>query len=184
MNQQQQEESQATADPADKLVVDVGLSGLLGQLRRKALCQGFDFTLMVVGEAGLGKSTLVNSMFFTDLMRRDVGQVTERTEKTVRVETQQVRLEEGGVKLNLTVVDTPGFGDLLDNTDCWVSIINYLETQFNKFLEAESRVSRVAGPDSRVDACLYFIAPTGHGLRQVDLEFLRKLHDKVGLQVF
>ena len=120
-------------------------------------------------------------MFFTDLMRRDVGELTE---KTVRVETQQVRLEEGGVKLNLTVVDTPGFGDLLDNTDCWVSIINYLETQFNKFLEAESRVSRVAGPDSRVDACLYFIAPNGHGLRQVDLEFLRKLHDKVGLQVF
>ena len=183
-HQQQEEESRATADPAGKLVVDVGLSGMLGQLRRKALRQGFDFTLMVVGEAGLGKSTLVNSMFSTDLMRRDVGEQAVRTEKTVRVDTQQVRLEEGGVNLNLTLVDTPGFGDLLDNTDCWVAVTNYLETQFNKFLEAESRVSRVAGPDSRVDACLYFIAPTGHGLRQVDLEFLRKLHDKMGLRVF
>ena len=177
MIQQQQQED--TADTAGKMMVDVGLSGLLGQVRRKVLRQGVDFSLMVVGEAGLGKSTLINSMFSTDLMRRDVGELTERTEKTVRVEAQQVRLEEGGINLNLTLVDTPGFGDLVDNTDCWVPITNYLETQFNKFLEAESRVSRVVGPDTRVDACLYFIAPTGHGLRQVDLEFLRRLHDKV-----
>ena len=112
--------------------------------------------------------------------RRAVGEETVRTEKTVRVETQQVRLEEGGVNLNLTLVDTPGFGDLVDNTDCWVAVTNYLETQFNKFLEAESRVSRVAAPDTRVDACLYFIAPTGHGLRQIDLEVLRRIQDQVG----
>ena len=53
-----------------------------------------------------------------------------------------------------------------------IIITNYLETQFNKFLEVESRVSRVG-------VCLYFIAPTGHGLRQVDLKFLRRLHNKV-----
>ena len=180
MTQQQQEDTASSAALAGKMMVDVGLSSLLGQVRRKALRQGVDFSLMVVGEAGLGKSTLINSMFSTDLMRRAVGELTERTEKTVSVETRQVRLEEGGIHLNLTLVDTPGFGDLVDNTDCWVPITNYLETQFNKFLEAESRVSRATAPDSRVDACLYFIAPTGHGLRQVDLEFLRRLHDKVG----
>ena len=148
--QQEEEDSSTTAASAGKMmVVDVGLSCLLGQVRRKALSQCLDFSLMVVGEAGLGKSTLVNSMFSTDLMRRAVGELAERTEKTVRVETQQVRLEEGGVNLNLTVVDTPGFGDLVDNTDCWVAVTNYLETQFNKFLEAESRVSRVAAPDTR-----------------------------------
>jgi septin 7 len=28
-----------------------------------------------------------------------------------------VEIEERGVKLRLTVVDTPGFGDAIDNTD-------------------------------------------------------------------
>lgn len=29
-------------------------------------------------------------------------------------------LEEGGVKMKLTVVDTPGFGDLINNDNWWV----------------------------------------------------------------
>lgn len=33
-------------------------------------------------------------------------------------------------------------------------------------------------PDTRVHICLYFIAPTGHGLKPIDIEFMRRLHDK------
>ena len=35
--------------------------------------------------------------------------------------------------------------------------------------------------DTRVHCCLYFIPPYGHGLRQIDLEFLRRLQYKVNL---
>ena len=46
----------------------VGFSSLPEQVHRKALKKGFDFTLMVVGESGLGKSTLIQSLFLnTDL---------------------------------------------------------------------------------------------------------------------
>ena len=29
--------------------------------------------------------------------------------------------EGAGVNLTLTIVDTPGFGDAVDNSNCWVS---------------------------------------------------------------
>lgn len=41
----------------------------------------------------------------------------EKIKKTVKVEASTVEIEERGVKLRLTVVDTPGYGDGIDNTD-------------------------------------------------------------------
>lgn len=35
--------------------------------------------------------------------------------------------------------------------------------------------------DSRVHVCLYFIAPSGHGLKPLDIEFMQRLHDKVNI---
>jgi septin 7 len=52
-------------------------------------------------------------------------------------------------------------------------------SQYEEFLDAETRVDRVTLPDSRVHACLYFIAPSGHGLKPIDVEFMQRLHDKV-----
>uniref|UniRef100_A0A2K6QM49 Septin 1 n=1 Tax=Rhinopithecus roxellana TaxID=61622 RepID=A0A2K6QM49_RHIRO len=45
----------------------VGFAALPSQLHRKSVKKGFDFTLMVAGESGLGKSTLINSLFLTNL---------------------------------------------------------------------------------------------------------------------
>ena len=35
-----------------------------------------------------------------------------------------------------------GFGDAVDNTECWAPVISYIEDQFDKFLAAEQRVNR------------------------------------------
>ena len=51
-------------------------------------------------------------------------------------------LVENGVKLSLTVIDTPGFGEAVDNTECWNPIVDYVEDQFDGYLEAETRVER------------------------------------------
>jgi septin family protein len=42
----------------------------------------------------------------------------ERIEKTISITSKTVELEEKGVRLKLTVVDTPGFGDSV-NTNEW-----------------------------------------------------------------
>merc|ERR1712141_49806 len=104
---------------------------------------------------------------------------SQRLKKTIDIDTHKVLLKESGVNLTLTIVDTPGFGDAVDNSNCWDPVISYVESQYESFLDAETRVHRVQMPDSRVHACLYFIAPSGHGLKPLDVEFMKRLHDKV-----
>ncbi|CAH0724796.1 unnamed protein product, partial [Brenthis ino] len=161
----------------------VGFANLPNQVYRKAVKRGFEFTLMVVGETGLGKSTLINSLFLTEVYDKDKHPGPSlRVKKTVGVETSVVLLKENGVNLTLTIVDTPGFGDAVDNSNCWQPIIDFVESKYEEFLNAESRVTRKAAPpDTRVHCCLYFIAPSGHGLKPLDVEFMQRLGDKVNI---
>jgi len=160
---------------------NVGFGYLPDQVYKKAVRKGFEFSLMVVGESGLGKSTLVNSMFLTDIYSSQENSEEIGDDQTLQVETHHTVLEENGVKLALTVVDTPGFGDAVDNTDCWQPIINYVEKQFEDYLQGETKIERVEVPDTRVHACLYFIAPTGHGLKPLDIQFMKRIHEKVNI---
>ncbi|KAM9406043.1 septin-7-like isoform 1-T1 [Salvelinus alpinus] len=136
---------------------------------------------MVVGESGLGKSTLINSLFLTDLYSSEYPGPSHRVKKTVQVEQSKVLVKEGGVQLLLTIVDTPGFGDAVDNSNCWQPVIDHIDSKFEDFLNCESRVNRRLMPDSRVQCCLYFIAPSGHGLKPLDIEFMKRLHEKVNV---
>ena len=43
--------------------------------------------------------------------------VSDKIERTVKIDASSVEIEERGVKLRLTVVDTPGFADSINNTD-------------------------------------------------------------------
>jgi len=43
--------------------------------------------------------------------------LTEKIKQTVKIDASTVEIEERGVKLRLTVVDTPGFGDSLNSSD-------------------------------------------------------------------
>lgn len=137
---------------------------------------------MVVGESGLGKSTLVNSLFLTDLYpERMIPDAVEKTKQTVKLDASTVEIEERGVKLRLTVVDTPGYGDAIDNTDCFKAIFQYIDDQFERFLRDESGLNRRNIVDNRIHCCFYFISPFGHGLKPLDIEFMKQLHNKVNI---
>lgn len=96
---------------------------------------------MQTGESGLGKSTLVNTLFNTSLYppKEPLPPSADRP-KTVAIESigagkspkfgtpsqrytyliyffLRIDIEENGVRLHLTVVDTPGFGDFVNNDD-------------------------------------------------------------------
>ncbi|KAI0004242.1 cell division control/GTP binding protein [Russula compacta] len=152
-----------------KLMGYVGFANLPNQVHRKSVRKGFQFTVMVVGESGLGKSTL-----------QPLAPNAERPQ-TVAIQSISADIEENGVRLRLTVVDTPGFGDFVNNDDSWKPIVENIEARFDSYLEQENRVNRQKVVDNRVHACLYFIQPTGHALKPLDIEFMRRLHTKVNL---
>ena len=56
-----------------------------------------------------------------------------RVKRTVQIDSNTVEIEERGVKLRLTVVDTPGFGDAIDTTDSFKEIIKYIDLQFDRW---------------------------------------------------
>lgn len=139
--------------------------------------------LMSPGESGLGKSTLVNTLFNTSLYppKERKQPSLDFAPKTVSIQAISADIEENGVRLRLTVVDTPGFGDFVNNDDSWRPIVENIEQRFDAYLDAENKVNRMNIVDNRVHACVYFVQPTGHSLKPLDVEVMRRLHTKVNL---
>lgn len=107
------------------------------------------------------------------------GQIQQKTLLTLCAELE---LDEEGTRVSLTIVDTPGFGDQIDNESAFGEIVGYLERQYDDILAEESRIKR--NPrfrDNRVHALLYFITPTGHGLRELDIELMKRLSPRVNV---
>lgn len=130
----------------------------------------------------MGKSTLINTLFNTPLYgKKRVPAPHEERPRTVGIQSLSADIEESGVKLRLTVVDTPGYGDFINNQDGWKPVLDNIEARYDEYLEQENRVNRAKTADNRIHACLYFIEPTGHSLKPVDIEFMRRLHKRVNL---
>ncbi|XP_076434664.1 septin-2-like isoform X2 [Babylonia areolata] len=160
----------------------IGFATLPDQVHRKAVRRGFDFTLMVVGESGLGKSTLINSLFLTELYKdRHIPPVLETVNRTVIIEKKQLEIEEKGIRVKLTIVDTPGFNDAVNAENSHTAILSYVDEQFQQYYRDESGLNRRNIVDNRVHCCLYFISPYGHGLKAADIEVMKKLQHKVNI---
>ncbi|XP_076871532.1 septin 9b isoform X1 [Brachyhypopomus gauderio] len=161
----------------------VGIDSVLEQMRRKAMKQGFELNIMVVGQSGLGKSTLINTLFKSKVSRRSVmASEEERIPQTIEIKSISHDIEEKGVRMKLTVIDTPGFGDQINNENCWQPIMKYINEQYEQYLQEEININRKKRiPDTRVHCCIYFIPPTGHCLRPIDIEFMRHLSKVVNI---
>nr|XP_033819079.1 septin-12 isoform X2 [Geotrypetes seraphini] len=160
----------------------VGIEAVLDQMRRKAMKMGLEFNIMVVGQSGLGKSTLVNTLFKSKIYQRSTSPEYEKIPKTVELRAISHVIEEKGLKMKLTVIDTPGFGDQINNQNCWDPIIKYIAEQYEKYLREEMVIQRKRRiPDSRIHCCIYFVPPTGHWLRPLDVEFMKRLSKIVNI---
>lgn len=144
---------------------------------------------MVIGQSGSGRSTFINTLC-DKLIVDPASTVNLYTpeesaypERELQLRKSSVELEDNeGVKISLNIIDTPGFGDSINNNVSFKIIQDYIKYQFDEILVEESRLRRNPRfKDGRIHVCLYFITPTGHGLKEIDVEIIRQLGDYVNI---
>ncbi|CAB4066995.1 SEPT6_8_11 [Lepeophtheirus salmonis] len=147
----------------------VGFDSLPYQLVHQNVNAGFTFNILCIGETGLGKSTLMDSLFNTSFK---AGPSTHRV-PSVKLRSNTYYLEEKNVKLKLTLCDTEGYGDQINKEDSFKTIVEYIDAQFESYLQEELKIKRNMRDyhDTRIHVCLYFITPNGHGLKSIDLVY-------------
>ena len=92
---------------------------------------------MVVGESGLGKSTMINTLFRGSVSRQSCLLNPEPLPSTVKINSVCHVIEEKSVHLKLSITDTPGFGDQINNLKSWEPILEYVNKQFETYLNEE-----------------------------------------------
>ncbi|XP_026328072.1 septin-2 isoform X1 [Hyposmocoma kahamanoa] len=162
-----------------KLSGHVGFDSLPDQLVNKSVQNGFVFNILCIGETGLGKSTLMDSLFNTNFESCP----SPHHLPTVKLKAHTYELQESNVRLKLTICDTVGYGDQVNKEDSFKAVVDYIDAQFEAYLQEELKIKRSLGAyhDSRLHVCLYFICPTGHGLKSIDLVCMKKLDTKVNI---
>ncbi|KAI9244669.1 putative septin [Phascolomyces articulosus] len=169
--------------------IGIGVAHLPNQRHKIVAKRGANFTLMVCGESGTGKTTFVNTLFTTTIKdprkiehrHKTVDTHNRHGDRTVEIEITRAELEENMFKVKLTVIDTPGFGDYVNNYDSWSPIVDFVDDQHESYMRQEQQPSRQGVIDRRVHACLYFIRPTGHSLKPLDIEVMKRLGSRVNL---
>ncbi|KAL8365302.1 hypothetical protein RB595_004216 [Gaeumannomyces hyphopodioides] len=161
----------------------VGFDSITSQIERKLLKRGFQFNIICVGQTGLGKSTLINTIFASHLIESKGRHHPEEViRSTTEIHPVSHIIEENGVRLRLNIVDTPGYGDLINNDRCWDPIVKYIKDQHSAYLRKELTAQRERYiQDTRIHCCLFFIQPSGHSLKPIDIVVLKKLSDVVNV---
>lgn len=162
-----------------KLAGYVGFDRLAAQYVNKQVKNGFAFNVLCIGETGIGKSTLMETLFNTTFNLKP----SSHTESKVCLQSNTYELVENNIRLKLTLIETSGYGDQINKENSHEEIVKYIEEQFESYVQEELNVKRLFRQvnDTRVHACLYFVSPTGHSLKAIDLCTMRALDGKCNI---
>lgn len=178
--------------------------------RAKESKRGIRFTVLLCGAPGTGKTSFVNTLLdqnllphkytkggaipktitFTNLSTASAVELQGKfdplhatMEPGIAItETSVEIVDEDESKILLTVINTPGFGENVSNEVCVTELATFLEQQFDLVLAEETKVHRNPRfQDTRVHLCIYFIEPTGHGLRELDVATMLKISKYVNI---
>ena len=157
------------------------LKGLRQQLIKELEQHGECVTIMVVGETGVGKTSLLSNLFH---QQTRVARLVDERRRTLRVQEQVVTFDMGGVPFSARLVDSPGYGDSLDLARTFSTCVRYIDGCFRAALRSEQRIrrgdARAQKQDKKlVDVVLYFFSP--HRAKEIDMDFLRAMRGKASI---
>jgi septin family protein len=171
---------QRTAERPVDLKGYVGFDKLANQFVAKCVRDGFAFNILCIGETGIGKSTLIETLFNANFNLKPSGHAGDR----VQLSSNTFELSENNINLKLTIIETSGYGDQIDKGASHEEIVAYVSAQCEAYLQEELSLRRSSCRqinDTRVHACLYFITPTGHSLKALDLSTMKVLDRRVNI---
>ncbi|OLY82748.1 Septin-like protein [Smittium mucronatum] len=137
--------------------------------RYKNAKRGLPFNVLLVGASGLGRRTFLNTLCERQVVVQEDNENFDAAHivEPMKIQTYTVDMEEDGMRILLNVIDTPGFGDGIDNGGSFKEIQDYLEYQFDEVLEEENRIKR--NPKFR------------DGRVHIDIELMKTLGNRVNI---
>lgn len=142
---------------------------LVEQRRSELLSSGENLTLLCCGEAGVGKTSLLKTLFNQQISYTTKDPPTEG----LIAHHNELSFPSTDLKVRLIAIDTPGYGDTLNLEDSFGCVTDYIKRTFQRSLENERSPRRLRENYGGVDAILYFISP--HRIKEVDLIFMKRL---------
>ncbi|CAI5760101.1 unnamed protein product [Candida verbasci] len=152
--------------------------------KRKTLKKSINFSIMIIGESGLGRSTLINTLCGgNSIVPCSSTILQDPFSKKLSLRHENVELEDNeGHKISLNIIDTPNFGNAINCEDDFKTIVDFIRHQFDEVLLEESRVKRNPRfKDGRIHCLIYMINPTSHGLSDIDVKFLKYINNLVNI---
>ena len=152
--------------------------------KRKTLKKSINFSLMIIGESGSGRSTLINTLCGgNSIVPTSLTVSQDPFTKKLTLRHENVELEDNeGHKISLNIIDTPNFANSINCDEDFKIIVDFIRHQYDEVLLEESRVKRNPRfKDGRIHVLIYMINPTGHGLSEVDVKFMLHVNNLVNI---
>ena len=156
--------------------------------RRKNSKQIITLNLLLLGEPGIGKHSFLENLANNNPSSNVIKIVPEDeggNQNTLRFESSIVKIKNeltSSIILNVTSADIM---NQLNSTSTPKKIREYIETQFNSFLNDEFRVQRKqehnGTSDKRLHACIFFINGNAKGLHIQEIDILKEISSLINV---
>jgi len=141
-----------------------------------------NFNIMVVGEAGSGKTTFLKTLVKAEEAKAPLIDLeADLSKRTVSIqESGNFLLESIAGDVKFYLYDTPGYGDFVNNEESISQIYSDLQERHENWLSVDAH--KITNEerlrlDTRIHCCFYFIAP--HRFKALDREFIYRISEIV-----